>query len=156
MIKMKHWYILIGVLFIFSACNCNEDIINDNTYLHIMADNGSSNVTIGSDVKNIATYSVFLSSRLISDKFDVSYKITVGDGLTEGIDYQLITTGTTLSFLPGIYDMPIRVRWLPHTVDSTKDNTLKITLVSNTLGLTMGVPGPSGLQRELVITKVNN
>ena len=51
--------------------------------------------------------------------------------------------------------MPIRIRWMEHTVDPTKDNTLTIRLVSNSQNFTMGYPGPDESQRQLVITKEN-
>ena len=85
----------------------------------------------------------------------VNYEIVVGDGLQEGVDYELVTTGNQLTFEPGIYDMPIRIKWLAHPVDETKDNTLTIRLTGNSQSLHLGVPGPDGLQKQLVIEKKN-
>ena len=66
-----------------------------------------------------------------------------------------VTTGNQLTFEPGIYDMPIRIKWLAHPVDETKDNTLTIRLTGNSQNLHLGVPGPDGLQKQLVIEKKN-
>ena len=51
--------------------------------------------------------------------------------------------------------MPIRIKWLAHPVDETKDNTLTIRLTGNSQNLQLGVPGPDGLQKQLVIEKKN-
>ena len=73
-----------------------------------------------------------------------------------GNDNRKITIGRIITRpLPGIYDMPIRIRWMPNHLDENKDNTITIRLTGNNQGLTMGLPGPDGLQRELVIEKQN-
>ena len=46
-------------------------------------------------------------------------------------------------------------KWLAHPVDETKDNTLTIRLTGNSQNLHLGVPGPDGLQKQLVIEKKN-
>jgi len=51
--------------------------------------------------------------------------------------------------------MPIRIKWLPHTVDAQKDNTLTITLTGNNQNLALGLPGNANRQRVLTITKQN-
>ena len=85
----------------------------------------------------------------------MNYEIKVGDGLQTGVDYELVTTGNTLTFEPGVYDMPIRIKWLPHTVDAQKDNTLTITLTGNNQNLALGLPGNANRQKVLTITKQN-
>ena len=102
-----------------------------------------------------STYSVYLSSKPLTENLEVNYQVIVGDGLKSGVDFELVTKGSTLTFLPGIYDMPIRIRWMPNHLDENKDNTITIRLTGNNQGLTMGLPGPDGLQRELVIEKQN-
>ena len=91
-----------------------------------------------------------------NDSVEVSYEIIVGDGLVEDVDYKVVTTQNPLVFLPGIYDAPIRVRWLKHTVDPTKDNTLTIRLTSNSKGYTLGFPGPGHIQSQVTIEKRND
>ena len=80
----------------------------------------------------------------------------VGDGLQEDVDYKVVTQQNPLVFLPGIYDAPIRVRWLKHPVDPTKDNTLTIRLTGNSKGYNLGYPGPDHKQSEIRIEKRNN
>jgi hypothetical protein len=140
---------------LFSSCTTDEKDPFDESFIHIMSDTGASEIVVGSDVNNINTYSIYLSSKSLSENVVVTYEITVGNGLKNGVDYELLTKGNELTFLPGIYDMPIRIQWKPNRVDEAKDNTITIRLMENNLGLTMGLPGPDGLQRELVIEKKN-
>ena len=77
-------------------------------------------------------------------------------GLTEDVDYKVVTTANPLVFLPGINDMPIRIRWLKNPVDPTKDNTVTIRLTGNSKGYNLGFPGPDHVQSEVVIEKRNN
>ena len=137
--RSLYFILLISCLW---ACTTDEKEPYDTPFIHIMTDKGVSKVIVKSDVNNINTYSVYLSSK-------------VGDGLKSGVDFELVTKGSTLTFLPGIYDMPIRIRWMPNHLDENKDNTITIRLTGNNQGLTMGLPGPDGLQRELVIEKQN-
>lgn len=140
-----------------SAVSCTEDYDEpyDHPFVYIDADGGASRIVVNSDVNNVNTYNVYLSSRALSRNLEVSYEITVGDGLQAGRDFELITTGNTLTFLPGIYDMPIRIRWKPYPVDPSKNNTLTIRLTGADADITLGLPGPDGLQRQLVIEKKN-
>lgn len=152
---MRQLYIFVIMVCLFSSCTTDEKDPFDESFIHIMSDTGASEIVVGSDVNNINTYSIYLSSKSLSENVVVTYEITVGNGLKNGVDYELLTKGNALTFLPGIYDMPIRIQWKPNRVDEAKDNTITIRLVENNLGLTMGLPGPDGLQRELVIEKKN-
>ena len=107
-------------------------------------------------MRNTNAYTVYLSSRPITDSLEVSYEIIVGDGLKEDVDYKVVTTANPLVFFPGINDMPIRIRWLKNPVDPEKDNTLKIRLTGNSKGYNLGFPGPDHVQSEVVIEKRNN
>lgn len=140
---------------LFSGCASDRPEVFDNPYVYIANDKGMSNVTVLSDMNAVNTYSVFLSSKALDRNLTVRYEVIVGDGLQPGVDFQMVTEGNTLTFLPGIYDMPIRVRWIPHKVDPSKDNTLIIRLISSDPVVNMGFPGPDHNQSELVITKKN-
>ena len=54
--------------------------------------------------------------------------------------------------MPGIYEQTIKIDWLPHDIDETKDNTVTISLLSAE-GVTLGYPGPDRLMKDLVIRK---
>lgn len=116
--------------------------------------NESSETTVSRRANTIGTYNVFLSAPESEETVTVTFEIIVGDGLTEGIDYKIITQGNTLTFLPGIYDMPIRIQWFSNTIDPNKDNTIKIKLISNDKGYSIGMPGPSQNQSVFTIRKI--
>lgn len=145
------------LLALVALCGCqNEEFEGfDMPFVKVTTTTGASQTVVLSNVNNINTYVVSVSSKMLTTALVVNYEIVVGDGLQEGVDYELVTTGNQLTFEPGIYDMPIRIKWLAHPVDETKDNTLTIRLTGNSQNLQLGVPGPDGLQKQLVIEKKN-
>lgn len=152
---MKHFkYLLLLITVTLLSCGLDENEPYDNAFIHIMK-GGTSSTQVTSKSNFIATYYVYLSSKPLDEVLEVTYEIKVGDGLKAGRDYELITTGDKLVFMPGIYDMPIRIKWLPNSIDPSKDNTLRISLISNNQNITMGLPGPDKLQKEFIITKTN-
>ena len=152
---MKRILGIILAVMLFAGCDRQEFDGYDTPFLSIAASTGASSMVVLSNVNNINTFLVTLSSRMLDKPLTVNYEIAVGDGLQEGVDYELVTTGNQLTFEPGIYDMPSRIKWLAHPVDETKDNTLTIRLTGNSQNLHLGVPGPDGLQKQLVIEKKN-
>ena len=154
--KMKK---VLYILFLISAlysCDQEESVYFDEPFVRICTSTGEARTVVLSNVRNTNTYSVYLSSRPITDSLEVSYEVIVGDGLTEDVDYKVVTTANPLVFLPGINDMPIRIRWLKNPVDPTKDNTVTIRLTGNSKGYNLGFPGPDPVQSEVVIEKRNN
>jgi len=144
-------FLLALVLF---SCGKDEFEPYDHPFIHIMRDEISS-TTISSKANTVGEYRIFLSSKPLSEDLTVVYSVTAGDGLQEGVDYEVVNSSDEVVFLPGIYDMPVRIRWMRNTVDPTKDNSLTIRIESNNLGLTMGLPGNDENQREFTITKIN-
>lgn len=137
-----------------SSCRGEEEPY-DNPFVYIVADGKASRVVVNSDVNNVNSYNVYLSSHALSRNLEVYYEIIVGDGLQAGRDFEIVTPGDVLTFMPGIYDMPVRIRWKPNRVDPSKNNTLTIRLTGNNMGITLGLPGPDGLKKEVVIEKKN-
>lgn len=144
------------IIVVLNITGCNKDEVEpyDQPFIHIMKDDVSS-VTVKSKATVISGYNVYLSSKRIEENLVVEYSLIVGDGLVEGIDYELITKTNSLTFLPGIFDMPIRIKWLPNNLDENKNNSIVIRLESNNLNYTIGLPGDKHEQREFTITKVN-
>ncbi|MBO9634700.1 MAG: hypothetical protein J7578_16420 [Chitinophagaceae bacterium] len=141
-------------MFFFSSCSKNEHDTYDLRFVHIM-DNESSSVTISSKGNSIGTYNIYLSAPQFLEPVTVKYKVTAGAGLTAGVDYELMSTGSEVTFLPGIYDMPVRIRWKANPVDPAADNSIKIELLSvSNSSFTLGLPGKDMLQRSLIITKI--
>lgn len=152
--KLRYTLFFLVSLCLFSACGLYERDDFDTPFIRI-AYQESDQITITSNTNKVYTYYVYLSSKPLNSNLSVEYDIEVGDGLVEGVDYQVLTKGSTLTFLTGIYSMPIRIQWLPHTVDVTKDNSVRIVLKSNSLGINIGLPGPDQNQSTLTITKQN-
>ena len=146
---------MVMLLLTFSSCNKDEGEYFSEPFIRIATETGASRPVVKSGVKNVNTYYIYLSSTPLSANLEVNYEVKVGNGLQPGVDFELVNKTNALTFLPGIYNMPIRIRWMPHRLDPDKDNTITITLVSNSMNLTMGYPGPDHLQRELVIEKQN-
>lgn len=166
---MKKIYKYIIQLFvlpiIFLSCNKDENIVFDSPFISIEALNAASAGPVNTDQEFVGEYMIYLNSPAQSQKIDVTYEIIVGNGLVNGRDYQILTEGTVQNFLPGIYDMPIRIKWLRtcerdadgniinDPLDDTKDTTLKIKLIKSNTDFTLGYPGPDQLKKEIVIKK---
>lgn len=151
--KLLYIFILLGAIY---SCDQEETVFFDEPFVRICTNTGEARTVVLSNVRNTNAYTVYLSSRPITDSLEVSYEIIVGDGLKEDVDYKVVTTANPLVFFPGINDMPIRVRWLRNPVDPEKDNTLTIRLTGNSKGYNLGFPGPDHVQSEVVIEKRNN
>jgi hypothetical protein len=156
MMTMRATKIIAAVLLLAAfctSCGMNENPPYDLKFFHIMV-NEASSVNVSAKANMIGTYNVYMSTPATNETVTVTYEVIAGDGLKEGVDYKLLNKENSLTFLPGIYDMPIRIQWMSHAVDPTKDNTLKIKLVSNDKGYAIGLPGPAQLQSVLTITKI--
>lgn len=145
-------------LLLLASCADQEGEWFDTPYVRIATSTGAASTVVLSDVRAVNTYNVYLSCPPLAadDSVTVSFDVIVGNGLQEDVDYKVVTTQNPLVFLPGIYDMPIRVRWLRNTVDAAKDNTLTIRLTACSKGYCLGYPGPGRKQSEIVIEKRNN
>lgn len=157
---MKKTLFLLGFTLIFAlggpSCSKNDPVIFDDAFVYLADANGSSASTVDWDSQNyLATYYVHLVSPTISGEVQVTYDVVVGDGLTEGVDFKTVaSTASPITFLKGIYTMPIRIEWLKHELDATKDNTLRIVLRScSDPAVRIGKPGPDRLGAEYTITK---
>lgn len=115
----------------------------------------SSVVNIDAEGEFTGSYTVHYTGPKPSAPIVVSFAVTCGDGLSEGIDYKVATVGGKITFMPGIYEQVIKIDWLPHDIDETKDNTVKVSLLSAG-GVTLGYPGPDRLMKDLVIRKYNS
>lgn len=115
----------------------------------------SSVVSIDAEGEFTGSYTVHYTGPKPSAPIVVSFAVTCGDGLSEGIDYKVATVGEKITFMPGIYEQTIKIDWLPHDIDETKDNTVTISLLSAE-GVTLGYPGPDRLMKDLVIRKYNS
>lgn len=150
-------FVISSLLISMMLASCADDgpDVFDQPFVRIATSTGTSSQVVMTSARTVGTYTVYLSSRPVTDSLEVNYEIIVGDGLQEDVDYKVVTAQNPLVFLPGIYDAPIRIRWLKSPVDPTKDNTLTIRLTGNSKGYTIGFPGPDHLQSEVKIEKRN-
>lgn len=150
---MRLLFLISGLVTLFlAACSKEEVKPYQNRFIHIM-ENETSASTVNQHANSVGTYNVYLSSPQFFDTVVVQYKITAGEGLVSGIDYELVQPKTSITFLPGIYDMPIRIKWMDHAIDTSKNNSIQIELLSNNKGIHMGLPGPIKKQTIFTITK---
>ena len=138
-----------------TACEMVDMPVFDTPFVYIATSAGADNAIVGSDVDNVNTYFIYLSSESLTEELKVDFSVTAGSGLTAGIDYELLAAGGTVSFLPGIYRVPVRIRWKPREVEDAADNTLVIRLTGNSKDFTLGFPGPDATFSKLTLKKMN-
>lgn len=152
MIKnIKYLFCILPVLLLWASCSKDNEPF-DHPFFHINFENRSA-VEVLKNRRDTVEYKVYLSAKLQFEPVELRYEIVTGDGLQEGRDFELLTKGNTMNFSPGIFERPIRIAWKQADLDTTKNNTLTVRLLSNSKNYTIGMPGPDGLQRELVFTK---
>ncbi|MBO6028138.1 MAG: hypothetical protein J6P75_02915 [Bacteroidales bacterium] len=153
--KLKH-FILLASAALLAGCAKNELPLFDEPFVYLETATGSDSAVVGADMKATITYYIAISCPAFTDPIGVNYTVTCGSGLTEGVDYDVLTQGGTVSFLPGIWRMPVRIQWKDHAIDESKDNTVTIALTGTSTGtFTLGYPGPAAKGSKLVITKKN-
>lgn len=146
---------ILVVIITLTSCNMDEIEVYDKPFVHINFNNLST-ANINSNRKDIVSYYIYLSSKPLEQDMLLDYSIIVGDGLTEGVDFKILTTEYPLVFPSGIFRRPIQIQWLDNVLDPTKDNTLTIKLGSNNLNINIGFPGPDANQSELKLQKINS
>ena len=136
---------------ILTALSCNKiETFRDSFVAFDQAK--SSAVSVDAEGEFSGAYTVHYTGPKPSSPITVTFSVTCGDGLAEGVDYRVATSGGKITFLPGVYDQVIRIDWLPHNIDTGKDNTVIISLLSAD-GVKLGYPGPDNLMKDMVIRK---
>ncbi len=154
--KLLRYLFFITILF-FLLHSCNKDNLKkyDNPFFYIEK-NGESKEIIYSEVDMVSEYFIYFSSKALKKPVNVFYNIKVGNGLKEYKDYIVLNKLNKITFLPGIYQMPIRIKWLPKKVKEGDDNSITIKITSNSMNYNIGLPGKDKKQSSFVITKINN
>ncbi len=146
-------FILTSMTVFLYGCNANKAEVFDTPFVTFSYTNSSS-TSVDAESSFDAQYYIHLSSRKLDGNLEVQVSAIPGNGLKEGVDYELVTEGGKVIFYPGIYDMPFRIKWLKHKVDPTLDNTLTLRLEScNMDGVYLGMPGPAEKMRSISINK---
>lgn len=136
---------------VVSAASCNKITLFDEAFVAFDTAK-SSVVSINATGEFTGSYTLHYTGPKPSAPIVVNFVVTCGNGLAEGVDYKVVTAGGKITFMPGIYEQVIKIDWLPHEIDESKDNTVTISLVSAD-GVTLGYPGPDKLMKDLVIRK---
>lgn len=139
------------MLIAVSAASCNKITLFDEAFVAFDTAK-SSVVSINATGEFTGSYTLHYTGPKPSAPIVVNFVVTCGNGLAEGVDYKVVTAGGKITFMPGIYEQVIKIDWLPHEIDESKDNTVTISLVSAD-GVTLGYPGPDKLMKDLVIRK---
>lgn len=139
------------MLIAVSAVSCNKITLFDEAFVAFDTAK-SSVVSINATGEFTGSYTLHYTGPKPSAPIVVNFVVTCGNGLAEGVDYKVATAGGKITFMPGIYEHVIKIDWLPHEIDESKDNTVTISLVSAE-GVTLGYPGPDKLMKDLVIRK---
>ena len=139
------------MLIAVSAASCNKITLFDEAFVAFDTAK-SSVVSINAAGEFTGSYTLHYTGTKPSAPIVVNFTVTCGNGLAEGVDYKVATAGGKITFMPGIYEQVIKIDWLPHEIDESKDNTVTISLVSAD-GVTLGYPGPDKLMKDLVIRK---
>ena len=142
------------MLLLLSAC-AEEDKPLDAPFVYLTDKFGGISATMDSKARYTATYFMKLSSKLRTGNLEVQYKVVPGNGLQEGVDFSLTETNSNpIVFEPGVYEKTIQINWLPNNLNNTKDNTVRIILVSsNDPSVNIGRLGPDKLGSEYTIKK---
>lgn len=139
------------MLIAVSAASCNKITLFDEAFVAFDTAK-SSVVSINATGEFTGSYTLHYTGPKPSAPIVVNFVVACGNGLAEGVDYKVATAGGKITFMPGIYEQVIKIDWLPHEIDESKDNTVTISLVSAE-GVTLGYPGPDKLMKDLVIRK---
>ena len=139
------------MLIAVSAVSCNKITLFDEAFVAFDTAK-SSVVSINATGEFTGSYTLHYTGPKPSAPIVVNFVVTCGNGLAEGVDYKVASAGGKITFMPGIYEQVIKIDWLPHEIDESKDNTVTISLVSAD-GVTLGYPGPDKLMKDLVIRK---
>lgn len=139
------------MLIAVSAASCNKITLFDEAFVAFDTAK-SSVVSINAAGEFTGSYTLHYTGPKPSAPIVVNFVVTCGNGLAEGVDYKVATAGGKITFMPGIYEQVIKIDWIPHEIDESKDNTVTISLVSAD-GVTLGYPGPDKLMKDLVIRK---
>ncbi|MGN0188596.1 MAG: hypothetical protein ACI395_03695 [Candidatus Cryptobacteroides sp.] len=148
---IKNILLVTGMMLSFAGCN--KYVLFTDSFVAFDV-NASSATSVDASGSWTGVYYVDYTGETQKETLTVTFSVKAGDGLVEGIDYEMVTKGNTLSFLPGIFTLPIRIKWLSNPIDTSKDNSLTISLESSSdPETTLGMPGPDALNKSITIHK---
>ena len=137
------------------SCAKQEYVVYDNPYAFVVADGYGMQESTEILAKASATrnYIFCLSSRERQTPLSLYYEIEFGDGLSEGVDFQVETLKGSVVFEPKSYRDTIQIKFMRHSLSKDKDNTLTIRLTGASEDVNLGVPGASARNASHTIMK---
>lgn len=135
------------------SCNKEMQTPYDNPFFYIHV-NQASSINVQATRNETVDYKVYFSTKMQYDPITLNYEIIAGNGLVEGVDFEVVSSKTSVVFKPGYFEMPITIKWKANALDPTKDNSLTIQLLNNDKNITVGLPGPDKNQSKLTINKI--
>lgn len=151
---MKHIIIpriLSVAAIVLSFVSCNKMKVFEGAFVAFDTA-ASSTLSVDAEGDFTGEYIVHYSGQKPAGAFSVTFSVIPGDGLSENIDYSIENKQGKITFLPGIYEQSIKIHWLSHDIDKSKNNTLTICL-TDAEGITLGYPGPDNNMKEITIIK---
>ena len=155
---MKRILSFICMAALLCGCEVHEDTLFDIPYTYISDASGQSSMVVDNSLDNLLTELVLhldMSTERFTEPVTVSLDIIVGDGLKEGVDFRIQASSKgPVTFVPGVYSMPVRIIWMRHELDPSKDNSLTFSISGCSYeGMTLGLPGPDSLNKSFKFTK---
>lgn len=146
------------ILLAGALCSCTDRIqFNTPNFVSIQNEAGTASSSVLSYSDNLVLqYPVRLVSTTRSKDLVIQYEVATGNGVSEGVNF-ILPAKHSVTFSKGEYLKYIRINYLNHPVDETKDNTLTIKLVSaSDPDVVLGYPGPSKKFSSHTVTFVND
>lgn len=139
--------IIIILLCMVAAISCKklEYTVFDHPYVYVAADGDplkQETSTVSYRGSRELTYMFNMSTKAIDYPVTIHYTIKVGDGLKNGVDFVLENLEDDIVFNPSEYAKALVIPFKSHTLSSSTDNTLTITIESVTPEIEIGIPGP--------------
>lgn len=127
------------------SCKKLEYKVFDHPYIYIVAAGDQlrlENSTVSYRGSREMSYIFYMSTKAIDYPVTLHYAITVGEGLQNGVDFLLENLEGDYVFNPGEYEKTLVIPFKSHTLSSTTDNTLTISITSVDPVMEIGIPGP--------------
>ncbi len=152
--SMKNLKIFALSLLSLTMASCHLNDFKEFSDYYIAFDPGSSSSTVINEAGSVVgQYMIHFCTVKRDDTVSVEVEVEAGDGLTEGVDYKVVSQ-PSVKFVPGVYDKAFIIEWLPHGLDPSKDNSLTLRLSTcSDDGIILGMPGPSKRNISIKITK---
>ncbi|SKB40946.1 hypothetical protein SAMN05660841_00371 [Sphingobacterium nematocida] len=147
--------VIVVLLLSVMMISCNKELVKPYDhpffYIHVAQ---ASEINVQASRNEVVDYKVFFSTKLQYEPIKLQYEIIVGDGLKEGVDFEVLSNRSELVFKPGYFELPITIRWKANPLNPSANNYVIIRLLNNDKGITVGLPGPDKKQTELKINKI--